>query len=72
MLAQIRSSLRPRRLRLFFLLAAVSAFTSCATKQPPPLISDNTGQESSLPWNKQEKWENTGQLGGMADHFNTR
>ena len=72
MLAQIRSSFRARYLRFFLLLLAVPGFTSCATKEQPPLISDNTGRESALPWNKQEKWENTGQLGGMAERFQTR
>jgi hypothetical protein len=50
-------------------ICAVGAFTSCATKEQPPLIGDNTGntRESSLPWNKQEKWESQGQYAGMTD-----
>ncbi len=48
------------------------AFTSCATKQEPQLIADQNGRESALPWNQQEKWENTGQLGSMAERFQTR
>ncbi len=53
---------------------AAGVFSSCASKEPPPLISDGsrTGEESTLPWNKQEKWEGQGQLGKMAEQFNSR
>jgi hypothetical protein len=71
MLAAIfnRSTTRTAKLSL---LIALSAFTSCATKEKPPLVSSGNDRESSLPWNQQQKWENQGQLGGMAERFNTR
>ncbi len=72
MLAQIRNLFRSRAARLIVLAISAFALPSCATKQEPQLIADSTGRESSLPWNKQEKWENTGQLGGMADPFQSR
>lgn len=70
MLARVRKSF-PRRLRASVLLAcAALAFTSCATKREPVLVSDGTdGRESALPWNQQQKWENAGQFGQLADHM---
>jgi hypothetical protein len=59
-------------LPLLPLIAVVVAFSSCATKQEPPLISDGTARESSLPWNQQQRWEQTGQLGPMADRMESR
>ncbi|CAN5135101.1 hypothetical protein BH20VER2_BH20VER2_08800 [soil metagenome] len=55
-----------------FLLALVTAFASCATKPEPQLISDGAGRESALPWNQQQKWEQQGNLGPMAERFETR
>jgi hypothetical protein len=57
-----------------FVFVALGAFVfaSCASKPEPQLISDNTGRESSLPWNQQERWEQTGQYGDMADALETR
>ena len=51
-------------LRLFFLLVLLSTFCACATqKDPPRLVSDPEGKaESTLPWNKQERWEVGGGL----------
>ncbi len=55
------------------LLLAAGGLASCATKEQPQLVGDPAGtRESTLPWNKQEKWENTGQLGSMAERFETR
>jgi hypothetical protein len=68
MLARIRNYSGVRGMaKLMFLLIAAGAFASCASKEPAPLVSDasSTQRESALPWNKQEKWEGTGQLGGM-------
>lgn len=49
-------------------ICAAAALTSCATKQEQPLISDTGNKrESSLPWNKQEKWESQGQFANMTD-----
>ena len=72
MLVRILNSNFHRATRLTLLGFGVCAFASCATKEEPQLIADSTGRESSMPWNKQEKWENTGQLGSMAERFETR
>ena len=73
MLAQVRKSLSRRVLCSVLLASAALALTSCATKREPVLISDGTnGRESSLPWNQQQKWENTGQFGQLADHMQNR
>ena len=58
--------------KLALVVAFAFGFAACATKEQPQLVSSGTERESSLPWNKQEKWENQGQLGGMAERFNTR
>ena len=49
------------------MLACLSAaLTSCATKEPPPLIADpNAANETALPWNRQEKWEVEGPAAAM-------
>lgn len=46
------------------LLTALVTLGACASqKEPPALVSDPAGKpESSLPWNKQEKWEVAGGL----------
>ena len=72
MLARIRKS-SWRTATSVALLVIGAALSSCATKEKPMLVSDGRdGPESALPWNKQEKWEGQGQLGGMAERFNTR
>ena len=45
--------------RLLLLAAVTVLGAACATqKDPPRLVNDPTSKpESSLPWNKQEKWE---------------
>ena len=52
-------------------LAVIFAFAfglvSCATKKEVALVDDPDQRESSIPWNKQEKWENTGPLSGLTD-----
>lgn len=74
MLARIRKSLPFQgSSKLLLLLFVVGALSSCATKEEPQLITDGRdGRESALPWNKQEKWENQGQLGSMAERFQGR
>lgn len=71
MLARINKFL-PHAAPTALLVLAAAAFSSCASKQQPPLISDNTGRESALPWAEQEKWEGQGQLGTIAERFDTR
>jgi hypothetical protein len=41
------------------LFATMITFVSCATqKDPPRLVNDpDEHSESTIPWNKQEKWE---------------
>jgi hypothetical protein len=72
MLAAIRNQTAIRAAKFVLLLGGATILASCATKQEPQLVSDGAGRESALPWNKQEKWEGQGQLGNMADRFNTR
>ncbi|MFL6529122.1 MAG: hypothetical protein ACJ8LI_03445 [Chthoniobacterales bacterium] len=71
MLAQVRKFRRVASLLL--LTSAAVSLGACATHQEAPLISDGAnGRESALPWNKQEKWEGTGQAGALADQLQTR
>ena len=56
-------------MRLPALLLAIAGLTSCATKEKPSAISTANTADSSLPWNQQEKWENEGQMGPMAERF---
>ncbi len=67
MLALVRNRAKfLSRLVLLPCLAVVAA--ACATqKTPPRLVADPEGKpESSLPWNKQEKWEIGGGIPGNA------
>ena len=70
MLETIRNSAANKAVRIFLVGTAVLTLASCATKQEPELVSSGTGRESALPWNKQERWENQGQFGAMADQMN--
>ena len=47
----------------------VVTMTSCATQKQTALVSDPDSQhnESSIPWNKQEPWETSGQFANMTD-----
>jgi hypothetical protein len=43
------------------LCAFVVAMTSCATQKETALVQDpDDHHDSTMPWNKQEKWETTG------------
>ncbi len=66
MLAQIHNL---RRIVIPVLLCAfVVTMTSCATQKETALVQDPDGHyESTMPWNKQEKWETGGQFQGMTD-----
>ncbi|HET9856593.1 MAG TPA: hypothetical protein VFP99_02060 [Chthoniobacterales bacterium] len=69
MLAQIRK--QERKVAAVLLLAAASMLVSCATqKGDVTLVKDPDGKpETSLPWNKQEKWEGGGsQFANFSDH----
>jgi hypothetical protein len=67
MLATIRDFSDFRLVRLALVLAVATTLASCATKEPPPLITDpSASRETALPWNEQQKWEREGQ-GGMLN-----
>ena len=66
MLVQIRKTAA----RLMFGLTFVVGTTlvSCATHKETALVNDPSGENgSSIPWNKQEKWETQGQMSGITD-----
>jgi hypothetical protein len=50
-------------------LALSASFISCATKKKDTtLVQDpDDKKEGMIPWNKQEKWETSGQMGGVTD-----
>lgn len=57
-------------MKLAALALAAMSFGSCATKPEPQLVSEPSGtRESALPWNRQEKWEGTGQLGPIGGDY---
>ena len=61
MLAIIRNRIFLRAAALA-LLVGTTLLTSCATKDPGPLIADPNGPtETALPWNEQQKWEREGE-----------
>lgn len=45
------------------LVATMITFVSCATQKGPPRLVNDPDEhgESTIPWNKQEKWELGGQ-----------
>ncbi len=68
MLAQIPDPIRSKIVLTALALCALSALSSCATKPQPQLVSDGTtGRESTIPWDRQEKWESQGQFANMTD-----
>jgi len=66
MLAQVRNL---RTIVVPVLLCAfVVAMTSCATQKQTALVQDpDDHNDSTVPWNKQEKWETGGQFQAMTD-----
>lgn len=65
MLGQIRKIGKAVTFGLLFGFAL--ALVSCASKKQTALVDDPDKGESSIPWNKQEKWENTGPMSGLTD-----
>jgi hypothetical protein len=54
------------------LMAGTLAMISCAHEKDTALVNDqNRKYESTIPWNKQEKWEQEGS-GQMSQLMNTR
>ncbi len=49
-----------RLLGFFFFSALALAFTGCASNEP-----EDPNRVSTIPWNRPEKWEGQGPLGGM-------
>jgi hypothetical protein len=48
-------------------MLASLALTSCASKDPAPLIADPSDQrETALPWNQQQKWEREGEAAALT------
>jgi hypothetical protein len=72
MLALARKFSRTQPLRFAAIFVVGAALSSCANKEEPQLVSTGAGQESQLPWNQQQKWEQQGQFGPMAERFQTR
>ena len=66
MLAQIPK----RTISVLLLLAGCVAFVGCATEKRVALVNDPDAKgESTMPWNKQERWETQqSQFTGMTDH----
>jgi hypothetical protein len=67
MLAQIRRL--KGKITIGLVLLAGFGMVSCATqKQHVALVDDPDAKgESQMPWNKQEKWEQGGQLSAVSD-----
>ncbi len=70
-MAATRKLVRRSFVRGLLFGAAVFNLASCATTPQPQLVADPSAAagETALPWNQQERWETTGQLGPMADQF---
>jgi hypothetical protein len=58
-----------RKIALALLVASTALFVSCASdKSQARLVDDPEDHSAStIPWNKQEKWEVGGQFAGMTD-----
>jgi hypothetical protein len=72
MLALARKFSRTQISRFAAFAFVAAALSSCATKQEPQLVSSGGENDSALPWNQQQKWEQQGQFGPMAERFQTR
>ena len=58
-----------RKLALALLLASTALIVSCASDKTQTRLVDDPDDRgaSTMPWNKQEKWEVGGQFAGMTD-----
>jgi hypothetical protein len=67
MLARIRRS--KRGIGVGLLCAAVFGLVACATEKKQVSVVDDPDakKESTIPWNKQEKWEQGAAMGGIAN-----
>lgn len=50
-------------MKWIFAFVLAGLLCGCASSQNPP---PNQERVSSIPWNRPEKWEGTGALGGMT------
>lgn len=59
----------PKKIACALLLTAAATLVSCATQKDPPRLVDDPDEhrESTIPWNKQEKWEVGSELGNLTD-----
>lgn len=61
-----------KKVSIALFLAAAATLVSCASQKDTRLVSDpNDKYESTIPWNKQEKWEQQG-AGQLSRLMNTR
>ena len=66
MLAQIRKAGRAIWLGLVAVFGLM--LISCASQKSVALVDDPNGKpDSTIPWNRREKWEDTGPLSGLTD-----
>lgn len=58
-----------QKLALALLLASSALIVSCASDKSQARLVDDPEDHgaSTMPWNKQEKWETGGQFAGMTD-----
>ena len=67
MLAIIRNRIRFQTAGLVMFACLAAVLTSCATKDPGPLINDPSARnETALPWNEQQRWEREGEAGALT------
>ena len=67
MLALVFDSVQSQVWKILLLCCVVFILASCASKDPPPLISDpSANRETALPWNEQQKWEREGQAAAVT------
>jgi len=67
MLALVFDSVQSQVWKILLLCCAAFILASCASKDPPPLISDpSANRETALPWNEQQKWEREGQAAAVT------
>jgi len=56
-----------RTISVVLLLTSCVAFIGCASEKRVALVNDpDAKSESTMPWNKQEKWESQNQYGGVV------
>jgi hypothetical protein len=58
-----------RKVAVALLLAVAAMFVSCASQREQVRLVDDPDdhQDSAIPWNKQERWENGSQFANMTD-----